>query len=116
MERQGKVWGATSPLFCKNNVEVHRIEGVKGGYCSIHSHIKKFNQFFIESGSMLVSIWRQDQVDEVILRPGETCTVKPGEKHRFEILERGTVAFEIYWTEIEPEDIVREAPGGIRRR
>ena len=35
---QGKVWGSTGPLFFKNNVEIHRIEVVKGGFCSKHKH------------------------------------------------------------------------------
>ena len=38
MEKQGKVWGGTQLLFSKNNVEIHRIETVSGGYCSKHKH------------------------------------------------------------------------------
>ena len=38
LHKQGKVWGQTQPLFNKNNVEIHRIETNKGGYCSKHKH------------------------------------------------------------------------------
>ena len=31
---QGKIWGKTQGLFNKNNVEIHRIETNKGGFCS----------------------------------------------------------------------------------
>ena len=35
---QGKIWGKTQALFNKNNVQIHRIETKKGGYCSKHKH------------------------------------------------------------------------------
>ena len=37
--------------------------------------------------------------------------VKPGEYHKFEALE-DTIAYEIYWIELNPDDIVRETCGG----
>ena len=47
MLRQGKSWGYTTDIFASQNVEVHVIEVVKGGYCSIHDHPKgKINIFF----------------------------------------------------------------------
>ena len=41
MNIQGKVWGSTSNLFSKNNVEINRITCDKGGYCSEHKHESK---------------------------------------------------------------------------
>lgn len=111
---QGKVWGSTSPLFCKNNVELHRITGNKGGYSSRHLHTGKFNQFFVENGSIVVRVWRGNQMDETRLEAGMTCTVSPGELHQFEVLENDTVALEVYWVELNQDDIVRHDTGGKR--
>ena len=113
MQVYGKVWGTTSPIFCRNNVEIHRITGIKDRYCSKHYHVKKFNLFLVETGKLLVKVWKSyGLVDETLLGPGMTCTVRPGETHQFQVLEEGTVALEVYWTEIEPDDIVRDGVGG----
>mgnify|MGYP003130629938 CR=1 FL=1 len=102
---QGKVWGETRPLFCKNNVEIHRIEAKEGRYCSKHKHEYKYNAFFVESGCLKITAWKNDYdlVDET------TCP--PQEDHMFTAME-DTVAFEIYWTELSEKDIVRENCGG----
>src|SRR5688572_17902449 len=94
----GKVWGTTALLFCRNNVELHRITGVRGGYSSRHHHSSKFNLFFVERGTIVVRVWRGSQVDETQLMAGMTCTVPPGDIHQFEVLDDDTVAFELYWT------------------
>ena len=117
MEIKGKVWGQTSPLFLQNNVEIHRIEGKKNGYCSRHFHQSKYNMFFVESGVLKVTITKDygsGTLDDVtILRKGEQTTVPPGQWHQFEVLE-DCVAFEIYWIELNPNDIERETVGGIK--
>lgn len=113
MEITGKIWGSTSPLFYKNNVEINRIEGKKGGFCSKHYHRSKFNLFFVESGKLKITIWKSyGLADETILGPMQTTIVKPGQYHQFEVLE-DCVALEIYWTELDPDDIERESCGGI---
>lgn len=113
MDIQGKVWGSTSLLFCKNNVEVHRIEGNKNCYCSKHEHKHKYNMFFVEKGCLLIEIWKDyDLVDETIVKAGDICTVAPGQHHKFTVLEEDTVAFEIYWVELSQSDISREIVGG----
>jgi quercetin dioxygenase-like cupin family protein len=111
---QGKVWGTTSPLFCRNNVELHRITGVRGGYSSRHHHAGKYNQFFVERGAIVVRVWRDERQDETTLRAGMTCTVAPGELHQFEVLDDDTVALEVYWAELNTDDIVRQDAGGKR--
>jgi hypothetical protein len=50
-------------------------------------------------------------VDTTILNDGEFMQVKPGEFHEFRALQE-TVAFELYWAEFDPADIVRESVGG----
>lgn len=111
--RQGKVWGNTELIFSGNNVEVHRIEGVLGGYCSRHVHAHKFNQFFVESGQIRVEQWQDDGACDVTeLCAGDSCSVPPGVPHRFTV-SQPCVAYEIYWVALDSEDIVRETTGGI---
>ena len=112
MNKHGKIWGSTQTLFSKNNVEFHRIEVNKGFECSKHKHNHKFNAFYIEKGCLKVKIWKNDYdlVDETIIKTGEMTTVKPGEFHLFQSLE-DTIAYEIYWVEIEDDDIQRETCG-----
>lgn len=113
MIKQGKVWGSTQELFFKNNVEIHRIETKKGGFCSKHKHRHKYNAFFVESGSIKVKVWKNDYdlVDEITLSKGDMTTVKPGEFHLFESVE-DSVVYEIYWVELLKDDIDRETVGG----
>lgn len=113
MNIQGKVWGQTQTLFLKNNVEIHRIEANKGGYCSKHKHEHKYNAFFVERGQLKITIWKNDYdlVDETIISEKEMSIVSPNEYHKFEAIE-DTVAYEIYWTTIDTQDIVRESCGG----
>ena len=115
MNIQGKVWGTTSTLFSKNNVEVHRITCDKGGYCSKHKHVSKYNMFFVERGKLEVDIWKNDYklVDTTFLKASESCVVVPGEYHLFRCHEDDTVVYEIYWVEIDTRDIIRDNVGGI---
>jgi len=113
MHKQGKVWGTTQCLFSTNNVEIHRIETIESAYCSKHKHNSKYNAFYVESGSLVVKTWKGDYplVDTTTVKAGEMTVVKPGEYHMFYAPEE-TVAFEIYWADSVPEDIVRETCGG----
>ena len=110
---QGKVWGETQPLFCKNNVEIHRIEVNKGGFCSKHKHQYKYNAFFVDSGCLKITAWKNDYdlIDETLVKTGQITTCPPNEYHKFEALE-DTVAYEIYWVELNEKDIIRENCGG----
>ena len=112
LHKQGKIWGSTQPLFNKNNVEIHRIETKKGGYCSKHKHTYKYNCFYMESGEIKITAWNDyDLVDVTLLKAGEATTVPPGEYHMFECV-KAAVCYEIYWVEISSTDIVRENHGG----
>ena len=113
---QGKIWGITSRLFSKNNVEVHRIEANRGGYCSKHSHSSKWNQFYVESGKLKVLIYKGDEiVDSTVLTNGMMTSVAPNEIHQFEALE-DTIAYEIYWAELQEVDIDRVDTGGMKNQ
>ena len=114
MIKSGKVWGETSPIFSKNNVEIHRIEVNPKGFCSKHKHLSKYNAFFVESGELKISVWKNDYdlTDTTILKSGDFMVVKPGEFHQFEA-KYDTVAYEIYWVELDHSDIERESVGGV---
>ena len=109
----GKIWGLTQLIHANGVLEFHRIETNKGGVCSKHLHKYKWNGFFVESGKMLIRVWKNDYdlVDQTILNPGDFTQVKPGEFHQFEALE-DTVAFELYWAEFNHNDIQRRSVGG----
>jgi mannose-6-phosphate isomerase-like protein (cupin superfamily) len=110
--KQGKVWGSTLELFTKNNVSIHRIEINKNSCCSKHYHKHKHNIFFVEKGKLLIKHWQNDYdlIDETILVDGEMCSIPPMHYHQFIALE-DTIAYEIYYVELEDKDITRENCG-----
>ena len=114
---QGKVWGNTREIFLNHNFEIHRIEVDKGGFCSKHKHKTKINAFFIEKGKLKINIYQTDYdlVDETIANTGDMTIVKPGVYHEFEALEN-TVCYEIYWVELNHNDIERESVGGVKSK
>ena len=115
--RQGKNWGYTTEVFVSQNVEVHVIEIVKGGYCSIHDHPKgKINIFHVISGKLRVKIWMDKKlIDETVIKAGETTAVYDEFEHQFEALEK-TICLEIYHIFLKPGDIRRRkgSVGGIK--
>ena len=50
-------------------------------------------------------------IDDTEISAGQFHIVPPGEYHKFEALE-DTIAFELYWAEFNPNDIVRDKQGG----
>jgi quercetin dioxygenase-like cupin family protein len=114
MKIQGKIWGKTQEIFKNSNFELHRIEAKKGGFSSIHKHAYKFNAFYVEKGSIKITIYENDYdlIDETLISTGELSIVKPGNFHKFEALE-DTICYEIYWVELNFDDIERKNVGGI---
>lgn len=108
----GKVWGQTELLEANGVLEFHRIQATAGGICSKHKHNYKWNGFFVESGKLLIRVWKKnyDLVDTTVLSAGQYTKVAPGEYHQFEAVE-DTVAFEVYWAELDHTDIDRESVG-----
>ena len=68
--KAGKVWGQTELLEANGVLEFHRIEAAAGGVCSKHKHKFKWNGFFVESGEMIIRVWKGDYdlVDETYLK------------------------------------------------
>jgi quercetin dioxygenase-like cupin family protein len=112
MNKQGKIWGLTQEIFNKNNVSINRIVINKDSECSKHYHENKYNIFYVESGKILIKEWKQeyDLVDETILVAGDICSVKPKNYHKFIGLEN-SVVYEIYYVELNSEDIIRADVG-----
>ena len=115
--KAGKIWGQTELIHANGVLEFHRIEYKKNVACSKHKHEFKWNGFFVESGKMKVLVWQKDYdlVDETIACTGDLSIVKPGKFHEFEALEN-TIAYEIYWVELDHNDIERETVGGIPKK
>lgn len=109
---QGKVWGSTKQLLSNKALEFHEIRFDKGHKCSKHKHLTKYNLFYVISGVLRVRVWKNsyDLVDETVLGTGQFTVVNPGEYHQFEAVTDG-MALELYWSEFDPNDIVRETVG-----
>jgi quercetin dioxygenase-like cupin family protein len=114
--KSGKVWGVTECVFQNPFCEFHRIEAKKGGVCSKHIHKFKTNLFYVESGKLLIRVWKTeyDLVDETTLNAGEYTEVRPNDPHQFEALE-DTIAFEVYYPTPISHDIVRDNVGFIKK-
>lgn len=113
---KSKVWGNTEQLFNQNNVEIHRIEIKKGGYCSRHYHDFKYNMFYVENGVLEVSVLENDSniINSSTLYKGQSTVVEPKKVHIF-LAKEDTIAYEIYWVSLQCEDIIRQTYGGVKK-
>ena len=111
---QSKFWGKTQSIFAGPFSETHFLKINKGGYCSEHKHKNKWNRFFLISGKLKITIFRESGYDVTVLLPGEFTDVPPGVFHNFEA-EEDSMCMEIYWIDsIETNDIERRSVGGIK--
>ena len=110
--KAGKVWGETLKIHAVPGCfEFHRIFALEGHECSKHLHKTKYNGFWVEQGILRVTVWQPSgTIDYTVLQDGDFMVVPPGVHHRFTAL-MDTVAFELYWAELHPEDIERENVG-----
>jgi len=110
--KQGKIWGETEEIFNDGKVSVHYLWIKEKGYCSEHQHVGKSNLFYVISGQLEISIWREKGVDKTIIGNGESSFVPPGVYHKFKAIY-DTECIEIYETKLDPDDIERRVLGGI---
>ena len=116
--KSGKIWGTSQLIEHNNTFEFHRIEFKANHCCSEHYHKTKWNGFFVESGTLLVKTWQDEPsehranmlCDQTVLRAGDYYKVEPGKWHQFVGVDDG-VAFELYWSEFDANDIVRRTQG-----
>lgn len=102
-----KIWGSTSEIFNINNVSINRLTISKNSQCSRHYHQYKYNMFFVESGSVMIHIWENDERISTTLTPGETLTIPPNIEHQFESISE-SIIYEIYYTILNSNDIIRK--------
>lgn len=117
----GKAWGTTEQILFRPTFEIHRIVVESGGYCSVHRHRDKVNMFMVESGKLLIQVWKNDYdlTDLTELGSGKQTEVKAGEFHRFVNMgPSDVVAYEVYYPTqqrfLSTADIERIIPGGKR--
>lgn len=112
--KSGKIWGETNVIFTLNGVRQHGLFIYEGSYCSRHKHEHQYNGFYVLSGTLEISIWKNeyDLCDKTILTPGTQTIVSPGEFHRF-MGVTDVLAVEWYWAEAKESDICRSDCGGI---
>ena len=112
--RQGKNWGYTTEFFRNATMSAHHLEIRKGGYCSEHKHEHKYNSFYVVSGELEITIWREgEKPDITVIGPGQSTAVSPGFWHNF----RGVTSvncIEIYQVLLTGEDIERRTEGGLK--
>jgi mannose-6-phosphate isomerase-like protein (cupin superfamily) len=112
-EKQGKVWGITSQIFQKNNVEIQKLKINKNSKSSLHMHKHRYNMFYVLDGIIKINIHKNNYnlIDSVILKRDEYTIVQPEEYHEFVSLCDDCELLEIYWTDYSSEDIVRKNCG-----
>lgn len=117
--KEGKVWGHTELIESNGSFEFHRIQFKANVCCSEHYHKTKWNGFFVESGTLLIKSWPEGDTpneaapilcDQTILKPGDYYKIQPGKWHQFVGVSDG-VAFELYWSDFNADDIVRRSQG-----
>jgi mannose-6-phosphate isomerase-like protein (cupin superfamily) len=111
--KSGKIWGETNLVFSNNSVQINQIHIKKGGRCSKHMHNHKNNIFFVQSGELLIEQWTKEWlVDSTILKKEDKMNISSQVFHRFTALE-DTKALEIYYLDIDNDDIIREDTGSM---
>jgi len=109
-----KAWGETEKIFERNGVTNWPIFVNKGGYCSKHKHKTKVNGFYIFSGKLEITTWdKLGHEHKTVLGRGDSTYIDIEIYHRFLALTDVT-GIEIYYTNVQDDDIVRESLGGMR--
>jgi len=110
-----KFWGTNRCIYSENNFEVHHAQIVEGGFSSKHHHVHKVNNFYIVSGTLKVILFDKDgkEVHTVVLGTNTNFSVPAGVEHKFEAVTDVDL-IEIYWANLNPDDIVRADLGGVK--
>jgi mannose-6-phosphate isomerase-like protein (cupin superfamily) len=110
-----KFWGTNRCIYSEKNFEVHHAQIVEGGFSSKHHHVYKVNNFYIVSGTLKVFLFDDTgkEVHCVTLGTGTNFSVPPGVEHKFEAITNVDL-IEIYWANLDPDDIVRVDIGGVK--
>ena len=111
-----KPWGRSIRRFINEFVQLEEIYIVEGGYSSVHCHMRKWNEFLIQDGSLRVNFYDDEgQLSHSeLLEAGVKLKVEPEKRHQF-IAESEVHGYEIYYDLIgilDAEDIVRFSGNG----
>jgi len=107
MEAIGKPWGKEEILANTERYVVKKIYMYKGHRCSLQYHEYKTETIYVLSGALLITknfIGAKSTWEDIVLYPGDFCTILPGEVHRMEGKE-DAIYLEASTTELD--DVVR---------
>ncbi len=114
--RQGKNWGYTTEFFRNAMVSAHHLEINEGGFCSEHRHEHKYNLFYVLTGVLELTIWRDGKLRDVTkLEAGQSTAIPPGFYHKFKAKTK-CEAIEMYQVLLIEPDIKRRTVGGIKEQ
>ena len=115
LHETAKFWGTNRCIYSDSSFEVHHAHIVAGGYSSKHHHVHKVNNFYVVDGTLRITSYEQDdkEVHVVTLGAGTTFSIPPGIQHKFEAITDVDL-IEIYWANLDPDDIVRVDCGGVK--
>lgn len=111
-----KRWGRTISIAVSDRpTHTAYAEMKAGGYSSVHYHQYLYNRFFLIKGRLLIEVFRNGDIETIIMEPLQNVDIEPGIKHRMSAIEDCQLN-EIYWHEdplVLPnfEDIVRDEDG-----
>lgn len=111
-----KCWGKTCRVVRGHDWDIHSLHVVSGGYCSRHVHDRKWNLFYVISGTIVVEQFDNGETlqpaNSSIVGPDQKFIVPSGVWHRFRVLKSGIV-IEVYWPAAwNADEIIRADHGG----
>ena len=110
-----KVWGWTQTISLTPEMHVAFAHLNAGGYSSRHYHESSWNRFYVCSGLLQVTVYRNDKEEVIVIKAGETLDIEPKLAHRMKAVTDCDI-IEIYWSNnevLDVEDIVRADDGGL---
>jgi mannose-6-phosphate isomerase-like protein (cupin superfamily) len=111
MNREVKIWGERWLIRQDSTHAISYLKVKEGHRCSWHVHQEKYNLFVVLEGEFKIIIAEEGTKVEIILKAGETLTIKPNQWHEFQGVTSCQVIEEMY-IEYREDDITRKNQGG----
>ncbi|MBS3927482.1 MAG: hypothetical protein KGZ65_02555 [Sphingomonadales bacterium] len=112
-----KLWGVTRPVDISPTHELHHATIKAGGFSSQHCHHRKFNGFYVVSGTLLVHFYRRKgdatPYDTGRAEAGSSVIAVWDEWHRFEAVTDVELIEWYFNDHVDPTDIERYDEGGL---
>ncbi len=105
-----KVWGERHRVLLNKSCEIDFLKLKANTFCSLHSHSKKINLFYILKGKVKI----ESEFGKIILTKGQSFEIRPPLKHRFVALTNAEMIEVAYVNKgkIKETDINRKKLGG----